>query len=260
MRRTVPSAVTRSPLVCSTYENIAWARLLTCLSFTTLLTGCGGGDSSAGAGVVPTVSLSASPMSLATGAATTLTWSSTDASSCSASGSWSGSKATSGTETISVGAAIGSVSFTLSCNGRGGTTVQGVTVTVQAPAPAPDLTFRADPLTVVFGGNTTLTWSSTDATTCTASGLWSGSKPPSGTETLSLGAAIGKASFTLACSGSRSWDYIAERDCHDSRSGAALLRALQVHGPRRRGKPLRSDFGRGWQPVWHHLQRWPLLR
>ena len=133
-------------------------------------------------------------MSLATGASTTLTWNSTDASSCSASGSWSGSKATSGTETISVGAAIGSVSFTLSCSGNGGASSQSVTVTIQSP---PSVTLTADPSTVVSGTNTTLTWSSTNATTCTASGGWSGSKATSGSE--SVGPITAQTDYVLSC-------------------------------------------------------------
>ncbi len=196
MRRTAPSSVTRSPLVRSAYENIAWVGLLTCLLFAMLLAGCGGGDSSAEAAVAPTVSLSASPISVPTGASTALTWSSTDANGCSASGSWSGSKAISGTETISVGAAIDSVSFTLTCRGSGGTTSQSVSVTIQAPTPAPDMTFAADPSTVVSGTNTTLTWSS-NAAACTASGGWSGSKAPNGTE--SVGPITAQTDYVLSC-------------------------------------------------------------
>jgi hypothetical protein len=47
---------------------------------------------------------------------------------------------------------------------------------VSAPTPAPGLTFSASPTNITLGNSTTLTWGATDATYCTASGDWSGSK------------------------------------------------------------------------------------
>jgi fibronectin type 3 domain-containing protein len=51
-----------------------------------------------------------------------------------------------------------------------------------------------------MNGSSTLTWSSTDATSCTASGAWSGSKPLSGSE--SVGPLTQDSTFTLSCTGS----------------------------------------------------------
>src|SRR5687768_8340996 len=48
--------------------------------------------------------------------------------------------------------------------------------------PAPTLAFSAAASNVPSGGSTTLNWSSTDVTACTASGAWSGSKPGQGSE------------------------------------------------------------------------------
>ena len=50
-------------------------------------------------------------------------------------------------------------------------------------APAPTATLSASPTTVDAGGVTTLTWSSSNAESCTASGGgWSGTLPGSGSE------------------------------------------------------------------------------
>jgi uncharacterized repeat protein (TIGR03803 family) len=58
------------------------------------------------------------------------------------------------------------------------------------------MTFAADPSTVVSGTNTTLTWSS-NAAACTASGGWSGSKAPNGTE--SVGPITAQTDYVLSC-------------------------------------------------------------
>jgi hypothetical protein len=56
----------------------------------------------------------------------TLSWTSTNADSCNASGSWSGAKSTSGSE--SVGNFTGSRTYTIVCNGRGGSATDSVTL------------------------------------------------------------------------------------------------------------------------------------
>ena len=62
---------------------------------------------------------------------------------------------------------------------------------------APTVTLSASPTSLAAGGATTLTWSSTDASTCTASGGWSGAQPASGAFT--SGALSADATFTLTC-------------------------------------------------------------
>jgi hypothetical protein len=146
----------------------------------------------------PTVTLSASPTSVAAGARSTLTWSSTNATSCTASGAWAGNKGLAGSEqspTLNQNS-----TFTLACTGAGGTTSRSASVTVAAAStPAPIVTLGASPTSVAAGGKSTLTWSATNATSCTASGAWTGAKAVSGTE---LTAALSQAStFTLACTG-----------------------------------------------------------
>ncbi len=130
----------------------------------------------------PVTTLSANPTSIATGGSAQLTWSATDATSCTASGGWSGAKAVSGTQ--NVGPLTASTAFSLACTGPGGTHSATATVTVQQAAAPPSLTLAASPLSVASGGNSTLSWSSTNATSCTASGGWSGTKGLSGSATL----------------------------------------------------------------------------
>jgi len=143
----------------------------------------------------PIVNLTASPSNLPYNGSTTLSWSSTNTSGCTASGDWSGNKATSGSQAIS--ALTSNSNFSLTCNGAGGSANDSVSVTVAAPTPT--ISFSASPVTVSQNGSTTLNWSSTDATSCTASGDWSGNKGVSGSETIN--SLMIDRQFTLICSG-----------------------------------------------------------
>lgn len=143
----------------------------------------------------PTVSLSATPSTVTSGSASQLNWSSTNANTCTASGDWSGSKATSGNQ--STGNLTSDKTYSLNCSGPGGSTTQNTAVTIQTPTPT--LSFSANPSTVTSGQNTNLTWSTTNATSCTASGSWSGNKSTSGTESTST--LTSSQTYTLNCSG-----------------------------------------------------------
>jgi hypothetical protein len=57
----------------------------------------------------------------------------------------------------------------------------------------------ASATSVQAGGKLTLTWSSTDTTSCAASGGWTGSRATSGSET--VGPLNANTTFTLACTG-----------------------------------------------------------
>ncbi len=65
-------------------------------------------------------------------------------------------------------------------------------------APAPKTTITASPTSVSSGGTVTLNWSSMYASSCTAAGAWSGSKPTSGSQSIS---ATSSTTYTLTCSG-----------------------------------------------------------
>ncbi len=145
----------------------------------------------------PMLSLSSS--SVTVGVASTLTWSSTNASSCTATGTWSGPQSTSGTLKITP-TAVGSYPYSLTCtNSVGPSTAATVTLNVAAPAvpAAPTLSLTAN--SIVVGSSATLSWSSSDATGCTASGSWSGAKATSGSQ-VETPASTGAYTYSLFCS------------------------------------------------------------
>jgi len=131
-----------------------------------------------------------------------ITWSSTDATSCTAAstaGDFTGAKSTSGSAVTS---AINTSprTYSLTCTGTGGTSAtDSVTVSV----PAPTVNFSANPTTVIFGGTSDITWSTSNATNCSTSGGTAGwpsaSKGLSGTET--SGGMTANTTFNISCSG-----------------------------------------------------------
>jgi len=92
-----------------------------------------------------------------------------------------------------------SVFIVSACGGGGG----GGSAPV-APAPAQvTVSLTGSASTLDQGQTFTLTWSSTNATSCTASGTWSGTKATSGSEAFSTSdSPIGDYPFGLQCSGS----------------------------------------------------------
>jgi hypothetical protein len=154
----------------------------------------------------PTVAIGASPTSVAYSESTLLSWSSSDADECSASGDWTGSKATSGSESVS--SLTATSHFIVTCSGAGGSASQSVTVDV-ASAP-PTLTLSASPMAVAVDGMSTLTWSATDANSCSASGGWTGTKGITGAEP--VGPIDSDSGFSLTCVG----------------DGGSVLRTVQI--------------------------------
>jgi hypothetical protein len=67
------------------------------------------------------------------------------------------------------------------------------------PPPTPTVTFSASPTTVSAGASAMLSWSSQNASACTASGGWSGARAISGTQ--SVGPLSATTTFTLTCDG-----------------------------------------------------------
>ncbi|MEK7123384.1 MAG: IPT/TIG domain-containing protein, partial [Patescibacteria group bacterium] len=80
----------------------------------------------------PVSNLTANPASIYSGELSVLNWTSTDASACTASGAWSGSKATTGNEIVSP---TSTSTYTLTCDGPGGSTQVSVIITVSGEAP-----------------------------------------------------------------------------------------------------------------------------
>ncbi|MBU3673111.1 MAG: hypothetical protein FGM43_11240 [Sinobacteraceae bacterium] len=150
----------------------------------------------------PTVSVSVSPTKAAIDTPVTVTWSSQYAQSCTASGDWSGSKDASGSQTITVkfgGASPTVNTFTLSCTGRGGNTSASATLEI-VPPPNISISFPSDALP---GEAVKLTWSTSNATSCSASGNWSGTKATSGTEEplAPLNSTAETLTYALTCTG-----------------------------------------------------------
>jgi hypothetical protein len=66
--------------------------------------------------------------------------------------------------------------------------------------PLPIVTINALPLTITLGSSTTVNWSSTNATSCTASNAWSGAEAVSGSAT-ETPTAVGTSIYAFACTG-----------------------------------------------------------
>ena len=80
--------------------------------------------------------------------------------------------------------------------------------------PPPTITISVLPTSIVLGQSTTLTWSSSAGSTCTASGGWSGTQTASGTAT-ETPTAVGTVTYTLSCTGSGAYG--------GNKSGSAML-------------------------------------
>ena len=167
----------------------------------TALSACGGGSNGADDGEppspAPTVALSASSTQVASGATVILTWTTQNATRCTASGAWSGPRNTSGSEQVTV--AVTST-YVLTCAGTGGSAQAAVSVqaTASPPVGPPTVTLSASATSVPPGTAVLLHWSSQNASSCTASGAWSGDRPTSGSEQVTVNA---DSAFRLACSG-----------------------------------------------------------
>ena len=118
---------------------------------------------------LPIISFSANPQTIASGDTTTLSWSTSDADSCQASGAWSGSLPVAGNDLV--GPLTSESTFSLECSNSSGSSSASVTVNIAAPG-VPVISFSADSSSIPQGSNVTLTWSSQNTDSCSASGSW----------------------------------------------------------------------------------------
>ena len=142
----------------------------------------------------PTVNLYANPSSIQYGGNSTLSWSSTNTTSCSA--NWTTSTATSGSKVVYP---IKTTIYSIVCTGPGGDTSDSTSVTVSSPPQVPTVTISANPTSVSYNGSSMLIWSSTNATSCNATGAWSGAKATSGSQSTSN--LTSSKTYTLTCIG-----------------------------------------------------------
>jgi Right handed beta helix region len=127
----------------------------------------------------PIVSLSATPNTISAGQQSTLAFDGLLAKHCTA--PWKLGRWVSGSVVV---APTVTTTYTLSCEGEGGTVNRSVTVTVggappppppppgmirvvPSPTPPQSVPLSANPTSIVQGNSSTLTWSSTNATSCT---------------------------------------------------------------------------------------------
>ena len=93
---------------------------------------------------------------------------------------------------------VGSLSLFLiaSCGGGGG----GGGSDAPAPVPTPTVTISASPTEVLLSESTTITWSSTNASSCSATGGWTNATTSSGSASVTI-TSVGSNTFTISCSG-----------------------------------------------------------
>ena len=150
------------------------------------------------------VVLTASAPSVTAGEPVTLTWTSAPGASCTPQGGnpsdhWSGTLGNSGSQAV-VENTAGAFNYGLSCQASG---IQE-TGSVAVMNTLPTVTLAATATAVTVGGSVTLNWTSSDATSCVASGGqtsdgWSGAKSMNGTSSVTPNAP-GNVTYTMTCS------------------------------------------------------------
>ncbi len=144
----------------------------------------------------PTVTISANPTAVGYNSASTITWSSTNTTSCSVPGIGSGVSGSGST-----GGLTSNQTYTATCTGTDGSSKSASTsVTVNSPS----VSISANPTQIAFRGSSTITWSSSNAGSCNASGDWSGGKATSDSQSTGALNQVKTYIYTLTCSGNGS--------------------------------------------------------
>jgi hypothetical protein len=89
--------------------------------------------------------------------------------------------------------------FLSSCGGGGGGGSSDSPIGGGSSTPTISVTISSSAQSAEVNSSVTITWSSTSATSCSASGAWSGTKPTSGSESVIIGLG-GSNNFSLTCS------------------------------------------------------------
>ena len=146
------------------------------------------------------LSLSANPSNLTPpGGSSTLNWNGSNVYNCRLSADGSGSTyAPVGSYRTTVSQTS---SYSVNCDRLAdGSGISASTTVTVAPPPKPVVNLAASPKSITAGQSSTLSWSSANATSCSASGAWSGGKSLSGSA--STGILIKSQTYSLSCSGS----------------------------------------------------------
>jgi chitodextrinase len=144
-----------------------------------------------GSSTTPTATLSASPTSITNGQSSTLTWSSTNATSCTGTGFTA--TGTSGSTSVSP---TTNTTYSITCTGSGGTSPSSSATIVVTTAQAPTASLSASPTSITSGSSSTLTWSSTNATSCTGTNFTA-----SGTSGSTNVSPIVTTNYSITCTG-----------------------------------------------------------
>lgn len=167
------------------------------------------------------------PITINQGQPVELQWNSQNVSNCTASNGWNGSKATDGAQSTS--GLSSSTTFTLTCTGPNGTIVDSVQAIVIFPTPtiffptfvppfippfnppstpfvdikikpfASSFSFTDGPITIQPGNGVELQWTSSNVSSCFATGGWSGAKSVNGSDNAQN--IQFSTTFTITCNG-----------------------------------------------------------
>ena len=150
------------------------------------------------------------------GESAALTWNTTNCTFCTASSNpnnsyWYGAKSTLGSNTIYN--LVNTTTFTLSCTNNSNSDTKTVTINVNTPPPPKQCvinSFTSDKTTINSGESTTLTWNTSNCTSCTASSnpatyYWNGYANTYGSATIYN--LTNTTTFTLTCSNSNNTDF-----------------------------------------------------
>ncbi len=117
------------------------------------------------------LTFTASPTTIAPGGTATLSWTATNADDCTGSGT-GGSTATSGSRQVSPAV---TTTYSVTCyNNEPPVTQRTVTATVTVSSGGATASISASPTSITSGGSATLTWSSTNASSCTGTNFNTG--------------------------------------------------------------------------------------
>lgn len=125
----------------------------------------------------------------------TLSWVASNATSCIASGGWYGTKAFFGSETVSP---TQTTTYSLVCTNGSSQVTNSKTIAVAQDSQPYQLYFSASPKEIDPGEFSVLSWSSSNALSCSASGGWSGTLSLNGSQAVSPS---GSTTYTITCTG-----------------------------------------------------------
>ncbi len=154
----------------------------------------------------PTVRISANPTTVQYNGVSYVTWNSENADTCTANGGangWSGNKNLSGS--FYTGSLTYTTTFRITCRNDSGSADDSVTVNVNNVVPVnnqPTVIIYADQTSLNYNGATNIRWSTTNATTCNASGGsigWAGVKSI-GPGSFYTGSLTSSRTYSITCS------------------------------------------------------------